>query len=75
MNVQQQDAYRAVFKAMSAAADERPYTAPLLSQWTGLSLPVTKAALRRLVGDGLVRRRTDPAKPTSYLYFRAGSLR
>lgn len=70
MTVEQRQRDLVILKVMSASLPERGFTAPLLAQWTRLSLPETKGSLRRMVRDGLVRRRTDPDKPTSYLYFR-----
>lgn len=73
MSIEQRQRDLAILRAMGASLPERGFTAPILSQWTRLTLPETKGSLRRLVRDGLVRKRTDPDKPTSNLYFRVGA--
>lgn len=55
---------------LGSATPERPFTANELAHFARLSLAETKGALRGLVKRGTVRKRTDPSKPTSNLYFR-----
>jgi len=52
------------------ATQERAFTANELAQFARLTLGETKGALRGLVNLGTVRKRTNPSKPTSNLYFR-----
>ena len=51
---------------MLLAAEE--LCAPEIARRTGLGLGETKSRLRRAFADGLLARRTNPAKPIEYLY-------
>lgn len=61
---------RHVSRVMGAALPERAFTAQEIATMARLTLPEAKGGLLYLRRLGLVRKRTDPSKPTSNLYFR-----
>lgn len=57
-----------VYAALSAMR-HRELTAGQVAEWCCLSLTDTKGALTWLCNRGYAGKRTDPAKPTSHLYW------